>query len=218
MAKVIVFGDIDSLTPLYVSVNGNKEIKITSGDATSIPVPAGEVSVFATTLSKFQRSTMSAKGAGALGAFADALTASTNDYIEGEVALDDDECLLIQVKQKGLKSQIFNKVVNEAEVSDYIVVQPVTAFAGQSEGTKSKWVALVLCMFFGMLGVHRFYEKKIFTGILCIVSFLAFFGSSFVGFGMDGGAMGIDAVMLIPAVLLFFFWPLDFFRILFRKK
>lgn len=31
---------------------------------------------------------------------------------------------------------------------------------------KEKWVAFILCFFFGTLGVHRFYEGKIGTGIL----------------------------------------------------
>ena len=31
---------------------------------------------------------------------------------------------------------------------------------------KEKWVAFILCFFFGGLGVHRFYEGKIGTGIL----------------------------------------------------
>lgn len=31
---------------------------------------------------------------------------------------------------------------------------------------KDKWVALLLCFFLGLLGIHKFYEGKIFTGIL----------------------------------------------------
>lgn len=31
---------------------------------------------------------------------------------------------------------------------------------------KSKWVSLLLCLFLGWLGAHRFYERKIPTGIL----------------------------------------------------
>ena len=40
---------------------------------------------------------------------------------------------------------------------------------------KNKWVALILCFFFGYLGVHRFYEGKIGTGILWLCT-LGFFG------------------------------------------
>ncbi|WP_379161990.1 NINE protein [Paenibacillus sp. sgz5001063] len=31
---------------------------------------------------------------------------------------------------------------------------------------KSKWIAVLLCFFLGVFGVHRFYEGKIGTGIL----------------------------------------------------
>lgn len=31
---------------------------------------------------------------------------------------------------------------------------------------KNKWVALVLCFFFGVLGVHKFYENKVGMGVL----------------------------------------------------
>lgn len=31
---------------------------------------------------------------------------------------------------------------------------------------KNKWVSLLLCIFFGWLGVHKFYEGKVFMGIL----------------------------------------------------
>lgn len=33
---------------------------------------------------------------------------------------------------------------------------------------KSKWVALLLCFFFGMLGAHKFYEGRILLGIVYI--------------------------------------------------
>lgn len=39
---------------------------------------------------------------------------------------------------------------------------------------RNKWVALILCVLFGWLGVHRFYEGKVFTGLLylCTLGFL----------------------------------------------
>ena len=33
---------------------------------------------------------------------------------------------------------------------------------------KNKWIALLLCFFFGVLGVHKFYEGKILLGIVYI--------------------------------------------------
>lgn len=36
---------------------------------------------------------------------------------------------------------------------------------------KNKWVAFFLCLLLGWLGIHRFYEGKIFTGIIWMLSF-----------------------------------------------
>lgn len=33
---------------------------------------------------------------------------------------------------------------------------------------KSKWVSFFLCLFFGFLGVHKFYEGRVLLGILYI--------------------------------------------------
>ena len=35
----------------------------------------------------------------------------------------------------------------------------------------NKWVALFLCLFLGLLGAHKFYEGKIGTGMLYIITF-----------------------------------------------
>jgi TM2 domain-containing membrane protein YozV len=31
---------------------------------------------------------------------------------------------------------------------------------------KSKWVALFLCLFLGVLGIHKFYEGRVLLGVL----------------------------------------------------
>lgn len=36
---------------------------------------------------------------------------------------------------------------------------------------KNKWTALLLCFFFGCLGVHKFYEGKVGMGTLYICTF-----------------------------------------------
>ncbi len=41
---------------------------------------------------------------------------------------------------------------------------------------KSRLVALLLCIFIGVLGVHRFYVGKVVTGIIQIVTIGGFFG------------------------------------------
>ena len=35
---------------------------------------------------------------------------------------------------------------------------------------KSKWVAFFLCLFFGVLGVHKFYEGKVLLGVVYILT------------------------------------------------
>lgn len=40
---------------------------------------------------------------------------------------------------------------------------------------KSKWVSFFLCLFFGFLGAHKFYEGKVLFGIVYLFT-LGFFG------------------------------------------
>ncbi|WP_462246751.1 TM2 domain-containing protein [Faecalitalea cylindroides] len=43
---------------------------------------------------------------------------------------------------------------------------------------KNKWITLLLCIFFGVFGVHKFYEGKILLGILYLLTF------GLLGFGV----------------------------------
>ena len=52
---------------------------------------------------------------------------------------------------------------------------------------KSKWVSFFLCLFFGVLGIHKFYEGRVLLGILYIAT---------------GGLFGIGIV--IDLITLFF--------------
>ena len=52
---------------------------------------------------------------------------------------------------------------------------------------KNKWVAFFLCLFLGVLGIHKFYEEKVLLGILYICT---------------GGLCGVGVV--IDLVVLFF--------------
>lgn len=51
---------------------------------------------------------------------------------------------------------------------------------------KNKWVALILCFFLGELGIHRFYEGKVGTGILWMFTF-----------GLFGIGWLIDLIILL---------------------
>jgi restriction system protein len=52
---------------------------------------------------------------------------------------------------------------------------------------KSKWAAFFLCLFFGVLGIHKFYEGRILLGILYLCT---------------GGLLGIGVV--VDLICLFF--------------
>ncbi len=49
-----------------------------------------------------------------------------------------------------------------------------------------KWIALILCIFFGCLGVHKFYEGKAGLGILYILTF-----------GLFGIGILIDIIIIL---------------------
>lgn len=55
----------------------------------------------------------------------------------------------------------------------------------QPISTKNRWVALILCIFLGLLGIHRFYVGKVGTGLLWL----------FTG-GMFGIGALIDLIMI----------------------
>ena len=57
-------------------------------------------------------------------------------------------------------------------------------------GKRNKWVALALCLILGQYGVHKFYEKKFFIGLLYI------FLNSLDGFTILI-AIILDAIMIL---------------------
>ena len=53
----------------------------------------------------------------------------------------------------------------------YVVRQTVNVQALRPDLFRDKWVALLLCLFLGVFGVHKFYEKKIGMGLLYLFTF-----------------------------------------------
>lgn len=52
----------------------------------------------------------------------------------------------------------------------YTTGENKTVYIRQGDHVCNKWVAFVLCVVLGVLGVHRFYEHKIGTGILWLLT------------------------------------------------
>ena len=52
---------------------------------------------------------------------------------------------------------------------------------------KNKWVSFFLCLFLGVLGVHKFYERRILLGLLYLFT---------------GGLFGVGVV--VDLIILFF--------------
>lgn len=79
-----------------------------------------------------------------------------------------------QVEQ--LKSEQPQVVVNNTNTNTNTNVNKNinTGYTGHG-GAKNKWVALLLCIFLGFLGAHKFYEGKILLGIVYLFT-CGFFG------------------------------------------
>jgi hypothetical protein len=55
-----------------------------------------------------------------------------------------------------------------------------------AQGEHNKWIALALCILLGYLGLHRFYEGKIWTGILWLCTG-----------GLCGVGIVVDAILIV---------------------
>ncbi len=173
MPKIIMWGDFNALVPAYISINGGKEKSVSAKTPVSITVPVGTTHVFVSTVSKMERTFKGITGAISSGATAaNAFFGSFEDTIEGDVELEEEDCLVIYVEQSGLHSNIHNKVVPLSKAEEYVDDFENTkdiddkSKAPKDSAKTNKWLVFVLCLFLGIFGVHRFYEKKIGMGVL----------------------------------------------------
>ena len=60
-----------------------------------------------------------------------------------------------------------NIVINNANTNTNVNQNNI---GGRPMREKNKWVALLLCFFFGFIGIHKFYEGKVGMGILYILT------------------------------------------------
>ncbi len=176
MSKIIMYGDFNALMPAFISINGGKERTVSAKVPVSISVPAGKTHVFVSSVSKLERMIKTTCGTVSSGARdANAFFGSFEDAVDGDVYLEEDDCLIIWIELAGLHTNIHNKVVPFSEAGDYVENfeamididdKPKPKNDGSSGGSQSKWLVFILCLFLGIFGVHRFFERKIGTGIL----------------------------------------------------
>lgn len=188
MARIIIFGDID-ISALYISVDGGKELTVSGKYPRSLQISAGTHRIFATTVSKIERAANNLSDGSFASTLTQSLQNSTNTTLSGTLDFESNDVLLIEVEQKGMKTVVHNKLMSASEASDYVNMDQVLEYGEKEPGQKNKWVALLLCLFLGSFGAHRFYEGKIGTGILYLLTL---------------GVFGLGVIV-------------DFFSILFRK-
>ena len=148
MAKIIVFGDID-IAPLYISIDGCKEITVSGKHPISFTLTAGSHEIAATTVSKIERITQDWGGGGFLSAATAALQSSTNTTVGGVLNFAEDDVLLVVVEQKGLKTKVYNKMVSAEEAEQYVEVR--SAIPYDKRKRKPKLLICILLIFFLIL-------------------------------------------------------------------
>lgn len=79
--------------------------------------------------------------------------------------------------------------IKSSAVQPNIVINNTNSNVNTNAGNgrqKNKWVALLLCLFLGYIGAHRFYEGKIATGILWLLTL-----------GLGGIGIFIDFIIIL---------------------
>lgn len=85
----------------------------------------------------------------------------------------DSDCVICpkcgkQVQQ--LKQEPPQVVINNTNTNTVTASATATANGVGAGRAKNKWIALCLCVFFGLVGAHKFYEGKIGMGILYLLT------------------------------------------------
>lgn len=143
MAKIIVFGDID-ISALYLKINDEKEISVTGKRPKSFTVSSGTNHIFATTVTKLERVSNRFSDGGFLSTVNSAVQNATNTTLEGNIDFAEDDVLLIQVEQRGLKTVVYSKLVSATEVKEYIDISEVEEYGTKKTGKKIVKALLVL--------------------------------------------------------------------------
>ena len=138
MAKIVVYGDID-IFPLYIKIDGGKEVAVSGKHAKSFTISAGTHRVFATTVTKIERVGNRFSDGGFLSNLSAVVQDSTNTTLSGEIDISEDEILLIAVEQKGLKTNVYSKLVSADEANNYIESYKVVEYR-----TKKTWKKVLI--------------------------------------------------------------------------
>lgn len=78
-------------------------------------------------------------------------------------------CPLCGCQVEQMAQQNPNIVINNSNANSNVNTQ-TTVVAGVSRPPRNKWVALLLCLFLGVFGVHKFYEGKAGMGVLYLLT------------------------------------------------
>ena len=96
-------------------------------------------------------------------------------FCGGKIPYDAIVCTLCGRQVEELSNSKFNiNNVNNATISN------------RDSNIKNKWISLLLCVFLGYLGAHKFYEGKILFGLIYLFTF-----------GIFGIGVIIDSILIL---------------------
>lgn len=163
MAKVIIFGDT-IICPVYISVDGSKEIKIFGKKPCYIKVNAGTHCIAVTTISKWEQFLYSLNDSGGdwLSVWISSTTkkriSSANTSLAGDVDFDANEVLMLQVKQGITKKLISQKMMDISEAGKYVDLNAMVE--AKKRVPWLKWAIVCLVFFIGLIGSFFGTTKK----------------------------------------------------------